>query len=710
MALVLLMIGLPIVTATAFMQGGLPGRTGDRHDESPTVHQVSPKRRSPFAGVLTWRNAIAGGVMALLLLIGAVVAYVAMWTLGIGSVGSLVAQGVLDTSDPILLAEFENRTDDASLGVIVTEALSVDLGESQAVTLLGSAVVGNTLSMMGRDPDERVTESVAQEVAVRENIKAVVAGEVSRVGTRYLLIARIVTPQDGETVISFREEASGDDDLLPAIDRLSGRLREKMGESLKTIRLGTPLQRATTFSLEALRRYTTAEAAEEEGDYPTALRLLDEAVALDTAFAMAYRKIGVLLFNQGSAQEDIDEAATLAYTYRDRLTELERHLAVANYHNTVTKDEDEVIRAYEGALTIDPNNGPALNNLSNVLGYRGQFAEALELLERAVSGPGVSSVAHWNNAAVRLFVGDLDGAVEAREEYESLYPGHIFVPWSRLMFAAWAEDSEEVHSAAQGVIEDGRTPFVEARVPHILASVDVLSGQVREALVHLASDQSAFGYGLASPHRIPLAALGKADIALWILDDTASVETGVAQVLNEAGFDEQPPADRAWAIPVVTLAQAGRAAVARVLYERWEREVAPEDLVPANRDVAYSMILLAEGDAQGALDLIERAAVTLRCSRCVEEFAAQIYEDLGRTAEAIETWERMRDSPMELVMAPWSRIVAMKRLGPLYEEMGDTVAAIAAYEAFADAWSGADPELQPQVSAARARIAVLGGG
>lgn len=121
------------------------------------------------------------------------------------------------------------------------------------------------------------------------------------------------------------------------------------------------------------------------------------------------------------------------------------------------------------------------------------------------------------------------------------------------------------------------------------------------------------------------------------------------------------------------------------------------------------MILLAEGDALGALDAIERAAVTLRCTRCVEEFAAQIYEDLGRTAEAIELWERMRDTPMELEMAPWYRIVAMKRLGPLYEQVGDTVAAITAYEAFADVWSGADPELQPQVSAARARIGALGG-
>jgi hypothetical protein len=99
-------------------------------------------------------------------------------------------------------------------------------------------------------------------------VKAVVAGEVSRVGTRYLLVARIVNPQTGADLVSFREEGSGDDDLLAAVDRPSARLREKMGESLRTIRIGTPLEQATTSSLEALRKLTQEEEEEEEaGDY-----------------------------------------------------------------------------------------------------------------------------------------------------------------------------------------------------------------------------------------------------------------------------------------------------------------------------------------------------------------------------------------------------------------------------------------------------------
>jgi eukaryotic-like serine/threonine-protein kinase len=720
MALVLLMIGLPVVVATAFLQEGIPGLTADPHEEihpdevegkSPDEVLVVPEAHPLYGSrVFTWRNFVLGGAMAVVLLVATVVTYFTMWAMGIGPVGSLVAQGVLDERDPILLAEFENRTDDASLGAIVTEALSVDLGESQAVTLLGRGVVSNTLRMMGRDPSEAVTETVAQEIAVRASVKAFVAGEVSRVGTRYLLVARIVIPETGGTIVSFRENATGDDDLLPAIDRLSARLREKMGESMRTIRLGAPLEHVTTSSLDALRKYTAAETLEAQGDYPAALRLLEGAVELDTAFAMAYRKIGVLRFNQGSAQADIDAAATLAYRYRHRLTELESRLAEANYFDTVVRDDDAVIKAYEAALVIDPNSGPALNNLALELRGRGRFEEALELLERAVSGPGASSVAHFNRALIRLSLGDFEGAVEARAEYEARYPGHIYVPWSRLQAAAWSGDRQEVHAVAQTMVDDGRTPSVQRQVPRFLLAADVYAGRVREAFGHVADAPEAWGLpvfgGLPG---VALAPLGAPDIALWILDDTASVARRVSTVLDDIDFDRQPPASRLWEAPVVTLAEAGHVEAARALYERWSSEVAAESLVQANRDLAYAMILLGEGDAEGALESIERAAVAMRCTLCVERYAARIYEELGRTAEAIEIWERMRDTPTEPEMAPWSRIVAMKRLGPLYERVSDTANAVAAYEAFADAWSEADAELQPQLRAVRARVTALVG-
>ena len=104
------------------------------------------------SGVFTWRNSILGGVAGAALLAASVVAYLTMWTLGIGPVGSLMAQGILDEGDGLLLAEFENRTGDAALGAAVTDAFRVDFSESQVVTLIEAATISEGLQRMGRDP------------------------------------------------------------------------------------------------------------------------------------------------------------------------------------------------------------------------------------------------------------------------------------------------------------------------------------------------------------------------------------------------------------------------------------------------------------------------------------------------------------------------------------------------------------------------------
>ena len=59
-----------------------------------------------------------------------------MRTLGIGSIGTLQAKGLIKNRQPILLAEFENRTPDSTLAPTLTEAFRVDLAQSQSVKLM----------------------------------------------------------------------------------------------------------------------------------------------------------------------------------------------------------------------------------------------------------------------------------------------------------------------------------------------------------------------------------------------------------------------------------------------------------------------------------------------------------------------------------------------------------------------------------------------
>jgi TolB-like protein len=245
MAVALLLIGLPIMLATAVVQGGIPGlRMVDAMDpnelEGLTPEEVLVVPRAhPMYGVslLTWRNAILGGVMVAALLATSVVAYLAMWALGIGPVGSLVAQGFVEPRDPILVAAFENRTDNARLGDDLTEAFATDLARSSIITLADPAFIEDALQRLGRTPQTRLTAALARDLAEREGIKAVVEGEVSRSGAGYRVSAGIVHP-NGSSVARFHELASDDDSLVQAVEDLSSRIREKFGESLRTIRAG----------------------------------------------------------------------------------------------------------------------------------------------------------------------------------------------------------------------------------------------------------------------------------------------------------------------------------------------------------------------------------------------------------------------------------------------------------------------------------------
>src|SRR2546422_1231019 len=310
-----------------------------------------------------------------------------MRVLGIGPVGTLVASGVLEKRDRMVLADFENRTTDSTLGPSLTEALRVDLAQSPVVRLLDGAAVAKALARMGRTSGTALDVALARELAQREGAKAVVQGEIDPVGRSSVLSADLLSAAEGTVLVTLRENAKDDGAIIEAVDRLSGRLRERIGESLRTIRASEPLEQVTTGSLEALRKYSQALRVNDAGEFDRAVALLGEAIALDTTFAMAYRKLAAVLGNSGGPQSRIAAAAIKAFRHRDRLTPLERYLAEANYYNVAEFDRAKVQSAYRSTLELDPDNSVALNNLAEQLNDTRRFADAesLDLHKLAVA-------------------------------------------------------------------------------------------------------------------------------------------------------------------------------------------------------------------------------------------------------------------------------------------------------------------------------------
>jgi hypothetical protein len=263
----------PLVVATAVIQGGLPGlRIEDEVDPNdlvgltPDQVHVIPEDHPLYGmGLLTWRNMVLGGVSAAALLVTSVVAYMTMWALGIGPVGSLLAQGVVQEGDQVLMAPFVNHTDDASLADLVEAAFDLELSRS---TVVSAARDGSG------------------------NARLVVSGDVWRRGSDYLIVSTVATPT-GSVIVRFEEVAS-EDELLEASVQLTERIRERLGESLRTVREGERLAPMTTDSREALRLYRRASRAQASGDVAMAIALLSESVRVDPSFAMAWHRLGAL--------------------------------------------------------------------------------------------------------------------------------------------------------------------------------------------------------------------------------------------------------------------------------------------------------------------------------------------------------------------------------------------------------------------------------
>src|SRR2546427_4948587 len=256
-AIGLLVVGLPIVVTTGLIER--------RRALARTTRRVAPPSGSGLHVWLTWRKALGGGVAAFAALGLGAGGDTAMRVVGVRPVGALLASGGLKKRDRLVLADFENRTPDSTLGPSLTEALRVDLTQSPVVRLLDAARIGAALGRMGRAAGTPLDLAAARDLAQREGAKAVVHGQIDRVGRGYVLSAELVSAADGAVLVALRENANDDGAIIDAVDRLSGNLRERIGESLKTIRASEPLEQVTTGSLEALRKYSQALKANEIG-------------------------------------------------------------------------------------------------------------------------------------------------------------------------------------------------------------------------------------------------------------------------------------------------------------------------------------------------------------------------------------------------------------------------------------------------------------
>ena len=229
----------------------------------------------------------------------------------------------------------------------------------------------------------------------------------------------------GEQLATFSAEDESDNDLIPAIGRLGKQVRTKAGESLKLVRESAAFERVTTSSLEALRKYVAGNLVfDQTFDYTQAIPLFRESVAIDSTFAMAWRRLASY-YNNTARFDEARAASIQAFKYADRLSEVERQLTYAGYYSYGPEvDEEKAYAAYEAIVARDSLNAIALNNSANTLVKRGEDDKALRYFTRAAGTVGGSAIQFANAIPVAIRLSRWETADSIGREFVRRFPNN----------------------------------------------------------------------------------------------------------------------------------------------------------------------------------------------------------------------------------------------------------------------------------------------
>ena len=256
----------------------------------------------------------------------------------------------------IVLGEFENKTGDPVFDGILRQGLSVQLEQSRFLAIVSDQQVQQVLRLMQRPPETRLTTEIAQEICERTGGTAVLEGSISSLGNRYVVWLRARNCRTGDILGHEQVQLEKKEDVLNALTRIAVQIRARLGESLSSIEEhSTPLEQATTASLEALKAYSAARNALFARGFAAAIPHLQRAISIDPQFAMAQADLGFFYWNMG--QTDLAMEHTLkAYKLLDRVSDRERFFILFLYDRQVTgnlQKELETIEAWAQTYPLD---------------------------------------------------------------------------------------------------------------------------------------------------------------------------------------------------------------------------------------------------------------------------------------------------------------------------------------------------------------------
>jgi tetratricopeptide (TPR) repeat protein len=475
-------------------------------------------------------------------------------------------------------------------------------------------------------------------------------------------------------------------------------LRGKLGESLSSgEKYATPVEEATTPSLEALKAYSLGRKTFFAKGNTAALPFLKRAVELDPNFAIAYRAISAVYGNLGEPGRQAENIRK-AYELRGKVSERERFYIEANYYWTGTGELEKAVPAYEVWQQSYPRDYALHVHLGAIYASLGNLEKALEEHREALRLDPNSSVNYGNLGGAYMALNQLDEAEavyklaeERKLESETLLASRYQLAFLRGDTAQMAQ----LVSAAMG------KPGTEDAMLATQADTEGWYGKLKNAheLTRRAMDSAEYNDAKET------AASYQAQAAL------REVESGnreQARAEANAALKLAPNRD-VRCVAALALARARDTAGAEKLATELDKTYPLDTLVQRYwLPTIRAAVALERKDLNGAIELL-KAASSIELSGSgdlvlvyVRGEAYLTLNDSNRAAAEFQKFIDHRGQVGSLIYGALARL----QLARAYSLQGDTAKAKAAYQDFLTLWKDADPDI-PILIAAKAEYAKL---
>jgi len=653
-----------------------------------TVPQAKEDLKEAKRREISWRIVVPAGAIAVLLVAGGYVYF--------------HRTPKLTDKDTIVLSDFDNRTGDPVFDDTLKQGLSVQLEQSPFLNLLSADRVNATLKLMGRSPSDRLTPDLTREVCERTGSKAMLTSSIAKLGTQYVIGLKAVGCNTGNTLAEAQEQAASKEAVLRALDNAAVSMRGKLGESLNSVqKYSTPLEEATTPSLEALKAYSLGWKTVHTKGGTVALPFFTRSIELDPNFAMAYSAIGASYwaFNQAGRGAWY---LRRAYDLREKVSERERFFIEVNYYMTATGELEKAAQTLELWRQTYPRDDYPYIELGCIFAFLGNWGKATEEW-RAALRLDPNDQAHYLNLGIAYTaLNRLDEAEamyrqaeERKLESELLLQSRYWlaflkgdaVQMAQLVSAAMGKlGAEDLLLATQADTEGWRGKLEHA---------NELTRKAMDSAGRNDAKESAAGYQAA-------AGLREVEAGNW---ERAHAEANAAVKLA--------PNRDVRAIAALVLARGGDTAGAEKQAAELDKTFALDTLVQRYwLPTIRAAVALERKDPNRAVELLKETSTNelgeitqLSIYLCPAYLRGAAYLKLHDGKAAAAEFQKFIDHRGLVVNFPWGALARLQ-LARANAMQGETAKAKSAYADFLTLWKDADPDI-PILKQAKAEYAKL---